>query len=319
MHFSVNKNYHGVNLIYGSGKIYRGDLRRLSNSYRYLSRSRQTILVLNSGGGELSEGIKIGKFLKENHIGTAVKKYGECASSCALAFLGGRSLDGSKLLILPRGSKLGYHNFYYKHRSYVNPSQVQRDLSTLMNYTRYVNAPSELVSKMLDTDSSHMYWISNYERNKYRLRIGYNRISFRNHKGTVNEYARGSIPRSSSSSKYLLTQTSYVRYYFSKINTLISAYQGASFNNTVAYNDIYNKDWLSNNLKYVFIKNLKLKKANRVEAKVIYALKNGKRICSLNRYNLYQNNNGWSIVSKSHKACNHSSQKIIRKFASLLP
>jgi hypothetical protein len=176
---------------------------------------------------------------------------------------------------------------------------------------------------MLNTDPKHLYWISNNDRSHYSIRVGYNRISFKNHsmkrvaQRTVKSYIRSAPP--SSTSKNLLNQKTYIRYYLSKINTLISANRGAYFKDNVALNDIYNKNWLETNLNYVYVKSIKLSKTNRVEAKVIYALKNGKRICSVNSYNLFQNNNGWSINSKSHKGCNHSSRKLLKRYASLLP
>lgn len=323
MSFSANSNYRGVNLIYGSGTIHNGDLHRLKNIYRQVPKQRQTLLVLSSNGGELREGIALGEFIKQNRIGTAVRKNHTCASSCALAFLGGRSKSGSKLLILPRGSKLGFHKFHYRNRSYVNPAQVQSDMGALMSYVNYINAPRSLVTKMLNTDPKHLYWISNNDRSHYSIRVGYNRISFKNHsikrvaQRTVKSYIRSTPP--SSTSKYLLNQKTYIRYYLSKVNTLISANRGAYFRDNVALNDIYNRNWLETNLNYVYVKSIRLSKTNKVEAKVIYALKNGKRICSNNSYNLFQNNSGWSINSKSHKGCNHSSRKLLKRYASLLP
>lgn len=323
MSFSVTPNYHGVNLIYGYGKMYRSDLYKLRAKYAQVPKNRQTILVLNSQGGELRAGIAIGKFLKQNRIGAAVKKYGVCASSCAIALLGGRSLSGAKLQIVPLGSKLGFHQFYYNNRVYVNASQVQRDLNSLMNYTRYVNAPSSLVAKMMQTNANKLYWITNQDRRLYRFKSGYRNISFRNHSRYANRTPiiknNHLVAPSSSTSRYLLTQTSYIRYYLSKVNTYLSANRGAYFNNNIALNDIYHKDWLSRNLNYVYIKKIKLSRANKVEAKVIYSLKNGKRVCSNNTYNLFQNNNGWIISNKTYKGCDHNSRKILRKYASLLP
>ncbi len=323
MNFSVVPNYHGVNLIYGYGRMYRSDINRLKAKYAQVPKGIQTILVLNSKGGELRAGIAIGKFLKRKRIGAAVKKYGVCASSCAIAFLGGRSLTGAKLQIIPYGSKLGFHQFHYNNSIYVNASQVQRDLSSLMNYTRYVNAPNALVTKMMQTNANRLYWISNRDRRRYHFRSEYRNISFKN----PSRYA-SSVPviknnhliaPFSGASRHLLTQTSYIRYYLSKVNTYLSANRGAYFNNNIALNDIYHKDWLSRNLNYVYIKKIKLSRANKVEAKVIYSLKNGKRVCSYNTYNLYQNNNGWIISNKTYKGCDHNSRKILRKYASLLP
>ena len=320
MSFSVNNNYRGYNLIYASGKIHHEDLATLQYSYKRVSKSRQTILVLNSVGGELNEGLKIGRFLKEHRIASAVRKNGVCVSSCALAFLGGRSLSGSKLMILPRGSKLGFHSFHYRNRRYVTASRIQADLANLMSYIDYVNAPRSLVTKMLKTDANSVYWIPNYERRSLGLLSALDRLSFRSHyRKTNNRVSQQFNTSPKRPSGYPLTQTDYIRYYFSKINAILSADRNAYYSDNIALNDISGNSWLKHNLKYVFIKYIKLLSANQVESKVIYALQNGQRICTYNRYRLYQSNNSWKIESKRYKACSHSSRKALRKFASLLP
>ena len=322
MGFSVVPNYSGVNLIYAYGKMYSSDLNRLKAKYAQVPKSRQTIVVFNSQGGELRAGIAIGKFLAQHRIGAAVKKYGVCVSSCAIAFLGGRSLNGRKLQILPLGSKLGLHKFYYK-KSYVSQTQINRDYTNLINYAKYVNAPTSLISKMLNTEPETFYWVTNRDRRNYNFRSRYRNISFRKHTKVASSESiiknNRIVPPTSNSSRYLLTQRSYIRYYLSKVNTYLSANRGAYFNNNIALNDIYHKDWLSQNLNYVYIKNIVLTRANKVKAKVIYSLKNGTRVCSDNTYSIYQNNNGWSIKSKTHKGCDHKSRKILKQYATLLP
>ena len=120
-------------------------------------------------------------------------------------------------------------------------------------------------------------------------------------------------------STYGLTQTNYIKYYISKINSVITANRGITFNNEVALNDSSYQNWLSSSLKYVFLRKTKLVTRNVVEAEVVYALKNGKRICSKNRYKLIQNSNGWKITTKRHRACNYKSRKILKRIASYLP
>ena len=322
MSFSVTPNYHGVNLIYGYGKMYQSDLKKLKMKYAQVPKDKQTILVLNSQGGELRAGIAIGKFLKENRIGAAVKKYGICASSCAIAFLGGRSLSGAKLQIVPLGSKLGFHRFYYKS-IYIDASQIENDLISLMDYIRYVNAPSRLVSKMMQTSAKSFYWVPDRDKKIYNFKSAYKNISFRYHTRYTNRVPIQNNHRTTtslnSSARYLSARISYVRYYLRKVNTYINANNGIYINNEIAFNDIYHKDWLSRNLNYIYIKKIQLTRSNKVEAKVIYSFKNGKRVCSYNRYNLIHNSDGWIITSKSYKGCNYTSRQMLRKYAALLP
>jgi len=310
--YSVNRNFLNYNLIYASGKIKSGDLYKLRRAYNRLPKNRQTIVVFNSGGGELNEGLRIGKFLKSHHIGSAVRQNGICASSCGLAFLGGRDFRGRKLMILPSNSKLGFHSFYYRNSNYVKMSKVEADLSNVLNYANYVGAPTSLMAKMFNTDSTSMYWVNRRDKRMLGIVSGLRRVNFSNKYASNKRYYR-------ETTTYGMTQTSYIKQYISRINTAISANRGMVFNNEVALNDGSYQSWLSRNLEYVYLKNVKLVKRNRVRAEVIYALRNGKRVCSRNTYNLGQNSSGWRILSSRHQACNYSSRKILKRIGRALP
>ena len=315
MDYSVNKNFLNYNLIYASGKIRHGDLYKLRRTYNRLPKNRQTIVVFNSGGGELNEGLRIGEFLKANHIGSAVRKNGICASSCGLAFLGGRDFYGRKLMILPRSSKLGFHSFYYRNSDYVRLSKVEADLSNVLNYANYVGAPTSLVAKMFNTKSSSMYWVNRRDKKMLGIVSGLKRVSF------SNKYAGNKIhyKKATTYSTYKMTQTTYIKDYFSKVNSAITANRGVVFGNEIALNDSSYQSWLSSKLRYAYLKNTKLIARNKVQAEVIYALRNGQRVCSRNIYHLAQNSYGWKIVSRSHRPCNYSSRKVLKRIGRTLP
>ena len=67
---------------------------------------------LSSGGGRLIDGMKVGQTIRKLGFGTAIPPKTQCASSCAIAFLGGeyRVLAGELLLhapfFLPEGERL---------------------------------------------------------------------------------------------------------------------------------------------------------------------------------------------------------------------
>ena len=324
LNYSVNKNFLNYNLIYASGKIRRGDLYRLQRTYNNLSKRRQTIVVFNSTGGELNEGLRIGEFLTKNHIGSAVQRNGMCASSCALAFLGGKSKYNNKLMILPNNSKLGFHSFYYRNMNYVKLSTIQKDLANVLNYVDYVGAPTSLIAEMFNTKSTSMHWVTNYDKRLLKVQRGLYRVNFSTANVNKSRYYKRSTPnkqykRYNRSNTYGLTQTKYVKYYISKVNSIVTANRGVIFNNEVALNDSNYQGWLYNNLKYVYLRKTKLTNKNKVEAEVIYAFKNGQRICSKNTYNLFQNNTGWKIASKQHIACNYKSRKLLNKIKQALP
>ena len=302
---SVTDRY---NFIYAYGKIIHGDVYRLSRIYKKLSKNKQTIIVFNSGGGELRAGIKLGIYIKKNRIATAVSRNGICASSCALAFLGGRDIYNRAMMILPTRSKLGFHSFYYKNSKYVSSEKVLQDFSYLIKYFHYVNAPEYLLTKMLDTNSNNMYWIT--QRNnrflplKRGLKLSYASLSNKK----IDRYKHKNIYNS---------KVEAIKNYFGTINLAIKANSGYS-SRYVALNSTAYNNWLSRNLKYIYIKKIKLLKHNRAKVSVIYMLNNYQRICTNNTYRLKRIKGGWSIASKQINLCSKR-YNISKSFLNKLP
>jgi len=71
-------------------------------------------LILNSPGGSLVEGLRLGQFLREKAIYALVRRGDVCYSACAIAFLGGTQaaeIDSGIGRYLEVGAKLGFHGF----------------------------------------------------------------------------------------------------------------------------------------------------------------------------------------------------------------
>ena len=111
-----------VNAIQLKGKIDDGDTFELQVYISKLPKKPTIVVYLNSPGGNLREGMRLGRFFFENKIETAVETKTNCASACALAFLGGRDGDTGK----PHRTKastagVGFHSFtreFDKDKSY---------------------------------------------------------------------------------------------------------------------------------------------------------------------------------------------------------
>jgi len=318
LNYYVDKNFLNYNLIYATGKIKHGDLYKLERKFSRLYNNKQTLVVFNSAGGELNEGLRIGEFLKANHIGSAVGKNGMCASSCALAFLGGRDKYNRKLMILPRGSKLGFHSFYYRNSDKVRLSTMQKDLANVLSYADYVQAPSRIITEMFQTNYNSMHWTTSRDRKLLRIKRGLPKVNFtasaNRRINTQNRVYRVTTKRHQG-----VTQIEYVKHYLNKVNSLLNSNNSIVFNNEVALNDSSYQGWLSSSLNKLYVKRTKLKSIDKVEAEIIYVLKNGKTICSKNTYNLTQNSYGWKIASKQHRACNYHSKKILNRIGRSLP
>lgn len=94
------------------GRISGGETLQLSALVAKLPPKVKLAIVLNSSGGLLSEGIKLGRFFHSTRIATFVIGYGGgCHSACSLAFLGGRTADGKPSRTLMAGGNLGFHQF----------------------------------------------------------------------------------------------------------------------------------------------------------------------------------------------------------------
>ncbi len=288
----INSKY---NLIYGSGKIYHGDLYRLKKAYSLADPVKQTILVLSSNGGELQEGIKLGKFIYNNNIATAVKERSICVSSCALTYLGGRNLYGEALRILPSNTKIGFHSFYYKNKNFVDTNQFRKDLNSIIDYFSYVNAPNKLMTKMLKTKPSNMFWITNRYHKKYLKTTRLSIENIQNSNPNINKYSINN------SSHFVISKQKAIKQYLNIINLAINSNNYLN-NSEVAFNsNITYRNWLSKNLNYVSFRNIKILNNNRVKVYATYFLKNGQKVKSRNIYTLKKDQYGWKVFRKKIK------------------
>jgi hypothetical protein len=106
--------------IYATGAIEKGDADKLAQLVRDNKPTSSSFdenyytVRLNSPGGLLLEGMKIGGVIRDAALGTLISRGEECASACALAFLGGTSRYATGTGIgrqMEFGAALGFHSF----------------------------------------------------------------------------------------------------------------------------------------------------------------------------------------------------------------
>jgi hypothetical protein len=101
--------------IYATGAIEKGDADTLAQLVRDNTSGFGDYTVrLNSPGGLLLEGMKIGNVIRDARLETFISRDDECASACALAFLGGTRRYATGTGIGRRmefGAALGFHGF----------------------------------------------------------------------------------------------------------------------------------------------------------------------------------------------------------------
>lgn len=164
MEFRIHQNHSDrLNAILAEGEIVPGDTSRLKETFNQLPRKQNDVLYLSSLGGSLYEGMSLGRFAWENGIKTVVEGGEDCASACALAFLGGRDHDGNAWRSSSDNSRLGFHAFRSIGSVYQDENDTQRVVADVLEYTRSVHAPIELIIKKFATPSHSVYWLSNAE------------------------------------------------------------------------------------------------------------------------------------------------------------
>lgn len=95
------------------GQLNGGETLALQGAISRLPPGIPVAVVLNSPGGLVVEGFKLGEFFYKSRIPTFVMGFGGmCASACSLAFLGGRDPQtGGPARFKMTGGRLGFHQF----------------------------------------------------------------------------------------------------------------------------------------------------------------------------------------------------------------
>lgn len=96
-------------LVY-SGPVQRGDLARLQAETAKVPAGQRIVLMLESGGGLITEGLAIGRYVSASKITTSVVAGPGCHSACTLIFLAGRdAASGKAMRIMMSGARIGFH------------------------------------------------------------------------------------------------------------------------------------------------------------------------------------------------------------------
>jgi hypothetical protein len=94
------------------GTIQGGETLAVESLISKLPPTQSAAIILHSPGGNLQEGMKLGRFFYRARIPTFVLGYGgSCSSACAIAFLGGRDRNGRPSRTKMTGGNLGFHQF----------------------------------------------------------------------------------------------------------------------------------------------------------------------------------------------------------------
>jgi hypothetical protein len=108
----VNSGRTDLTVFLLEGTIQGGETLALEGLVGKLPPNKSAAIILNSPGGNLFEGMKLGRFFYRARIATFVLGFtGGCHSACALAFLGGRDRDRRPSRTKMTTGNLGFHQF----------------------------------------------------------------------------------------------------------------------------------------------------------------------------------------------------------------
>jgi hypothetical protein len=122
------------------GVIQSGDTLALEGLIAKLPAGKSVAVVLNSPGGDVGEGMRLGRFFYRARIPTFVLGHGGgCSSACATAFLGGRGGDGRPSRTKMTDGNLGFHQFRRNRSAAESAKQYAKaDMDRELDMTRAV-------------------------------------------------------------------------------------------------------------------------------------------------------------------------------------
>ena len=157
-------NSPNINAVLATGTVKEDDADRLDRFLSHQPRKRNTAIYLNSPGGSLGGGIRLGEYFKQKRIKAVVEGNETCASACALAFLGGTDAKGNRWMSSTTTSRLGFHAVRNGDGSrYEDTNDTQRTVGAVLKYGQVVDAPMEIFVRNFQTPSDDMYWFSTNE------------------------------------------------------------------------------------------------------------------------------------------------------------
>lgn len=164
LEFSTHSNTSpSLTAILAKGPVLEGDVERLDAFLSLQPKRSRMAIYLASPGGSLYEGMRLGRYFTRNRIQTVIEGGNDCASACAIAFLGGRDRNGQVWRSSSDNSRLGFHAFSSSGQMPADENETQHVVADVLSYARDVEAPLDLLIINFATPSQSIYWLSHLE------------------------------------------------------------------------------------------------------------------------------------------------------------
>jgi hypothetical protein len=147
-------------IIFVVGNLVRGDEMQFIN---IALSSGNAIVVFESRGGSLLAGIEIGKTIRLKGFATFVPDTVQCASACALAWLGGR------VRFMSNSARVGFHAAYVDDGGQAAVSSAGNAL--VGAYLNQLGLPASAIVYITDAPPEGMQWLSFEDAQRYGIDV----------------------------------------------------------------------------------------------------------------------------------------------------
>lgn len=113
---------------------------------------KDAVVVLKSPGGNAVAGIQIGRAIRKRGFLTAVAPSTNCASACALAWLGGTPR------FMAEGSQIGFHAAYFVKGG--RPRKSKTATAVIAAYLRQLGLSKRATAYITGSPPERMYWLT---------------------------------------------------------------------------------------------------------------------------------------------------------------
>ena len=153
-----------------SGRIIRGDLGRLQEQAARLPEGLRIVLLLDSPGGSINEGIALGRFIHAARMTTVAIQGPGCHSACTFLFLAGRDYQTDRpSRIMMQGARIGFHQGRFQHileKDYTAEDvssaagQAQGWIAQINAYFNEIKADHEFLTLVLSSPTRRLTYLN---------------------------------------------------------------------------------------------------------------------------------------------------------------
>jgi hypothetical protein len=142
--------------MYIHGKIEPGDAKIVEAA---IAKNRRTLrgIILNSGGGNVMEGIELAQLILDKDYDTGVTRGGTCASACFMMWAAGKNRH------LYADSTVGIHSSGFHDASTGGAKETAVSFAMTMAMARIygeLKVPYHLIGAMVMHGPNDMYWLT---------------------------------------------------------------------------------------------------------------------------------------------------------------